>query len=214
MSDITTARVRGATRPKQSEGIDGPVGQLPGGELLVANAFPGKTESVRLGDVWSCQIATGSAYTNVATYPTTLANLALRNGEPGGGKSYIIDSIWFLSLTTIGALTNTTIIYQLQNAVALTDDPLQLITSPLGKTYGGRATRACAVTTMVANKWAAVAAATCGATATIGFGCVANIDGGIIVTPGMTLGINAVLGTAAGTSLMGLSWREEVLAPF
>lgn len=214
MGDILLGRVRGNARPSQGEGSDSAVGILAGGEVLFANALPFKTEGVRLGDVWTCQIATGSAFTNVAGMPTTRAELALYNGEPGGGKSYIIDSIWFLSLTSITALSNATLIYQVAAAAALADDTAQLINSPLGKVYGGRAKRAVAVTTMIANKWAMLGAGTNAATASIGFGVLAEVNGGIVLTPGMTLGVNAVVGTATGTSLMGISWREEVLQPF
>lgn len=45
-----------------------------------------------------------------------------------------------------------------------------------------------------------------------GTGCVANIEGGIILTPTATLGVNAVLGTATGTSLMGIAWHEVEMA--
>ncbi len=214
MTDVSTARVRSVTRPRYSDGIDAAVGIGSGGELITVNGLPSKTEGVRLQNVWSCQIATGSAFTNVAGMPTTRAELALYNGEPGGGASYIIDSIWFLSLTSITALSNASIIYQVASAAALTNDTAQLINSPIGSVYGGRALRAVAVTTLTANKWAVLASATNAATASIGFGAVAEVNGGIVVRPGMTLGVNAVVGTATGTSLMGFSWREEVLPPF
>lgn len=214
MAEAITGRVRANQRPQQGQGADSAMAILPGGEQLFANGLPLKTESARLGDLWSCQIATGSAFTNVANMPTTRAELALYNGEPGGGKSYIIDTVWFLSLTSITALSNATLIYQVASAAALTDDTAQLINSPLGKTYGGKAKRAVAVTTMTANKWAVLGCGTNAATASIGFGVFAEINGGIILTPGMTLGVNAVVGTATGTSLVGFSWREEVLQPY
>jgi hypothetical protein len=214
MAEAITGRVRANARPQNSQGVDSAFGALPGGEQLFANALPTKTESVRLGDCWTVQIATGSAFTPVAANPTTRAELALYNGESGGGKSYIIDSIWYYSITSQAALACCTIVYQVAQVAALTNDTAQLINSPLGKVYGGRALRAVAVTTMTANKWVAVAASASAATATIGFGCVANVDGGIIVTPGMTLGVNAVVGTGAGSALMGFSWREEILSPY
>lgn len=182
------------------------------GDTLIANSLPGRTELVRLGNSWDMQIPTGSAYTNVADMPTTRAELALYNGEPSTGLSYVIDQVWFISLTSITAAAGITLIAQLQAAVAaLTDNTAVLINSPLGKTYGGRAKRALAVTTMVANKWRALGAVQAGAAASIGLGLVANVDGGIIVPPGATLGLNAVAGTATGTSLIGVSWHEVQL---
>ena len=208
--NVLMGTVRGTTRTNYGEG-EQRLALVNGGEAVVVQGLPSKSEVVRLGNTWSCQIATGSAFTNVANMPTTRAELALYNGEPGNGKSYVIDSVWFLSLTSITALSNATIIYQVANAAALTDDANQLINSPLGRVYNGKAKRAVAVTTMTANKWAALAAGTNAATASIGFGVVAEVNGGIIVQPGMTLGVNAVVGTATGTSLMGIAWHEVQL---
>ena len=78
----------------------------------------------------------------------------------------------------------------------------------MGKVYNGKAKRAVAVTTMIANKWAALAAGTTSAAASIGHGLFADVQGRIILTPGMTLGLNVVVGTAVGTGLIGLAWHE------
>jgi len=60
-----------------------------------------------------------------------------------------------------------------------------------------------------ADKWAQASAGTTGgATATIGTGGVAEIAGSVIVKPGFTIGVNAVVGTATGTSLMGILFHE------
>ena len=207
---LVLGSVRGNSRPNYGEG-DERFGMARGGEMLVVNGLPHKAESVRLGNVWTVTIPTAAAFTNVNDMPMARAELAIYNGEPGNGKSYIIDSVWFLSLTSIGALSNATIIYQVAQVAALTDNAAILINSPIGANYGGRARRALGVTSMTANKWAVLASGTNAATASIGFGVVAEVHGGIIVPPGFTLGVNAVVGTAAGTSLLGLAWREEVL---
>jgi len=143
--------------------------------------------------------------------PTTLAVLALYNGELSGGKSYIIDQISFMCLTSITAASGISIIWQVGAPAALTDDTAQLINSASGMVYNGRAKRAINVTTMVANKWTVAASAQAGAVVSIGVGLLAEVNGGIIVRPGYTLGVNAVLGTATGTSLMGISWSEVEL---
>ncbi len=210
MSEITMeARVRGP-RAKYSQGIDVPVTITQGGELITTQGLPPKTEAVRLNDCWSMMIPTGSAFTGVAGMPTTRAELVLYNNEPGGGKSFIIDTVGFLSLTDITALSNATIIYQV-NGTSVTDEALVLINSPTGATYGGKAEKDLATTAFVANKWTPLAGAGNPATATLGFGFVAEVNGGIILRPGSALGVNAVCSSTTGTHLMSISWQEAVL---
>ncbi len=211
MADSNYGEVRGGTVPNYNEGSTSQQGINPRGETLVASGQLGRTELVRLGESWSCQIATGSAYTNVANMPTTRAELALYNGYGNGGPTLVIDTVWMFCLTSITAASGITLIYQVAAAAALTDDTAQLINSPLGLTYNGSVKRAVAVTTMTANKWAALNCLGAGAAVSIGVGCFAEVKGGIQVRPGLTLGLNAVVGTATGTSLIGVSWHEEIL---
>ena len=211
MADSSYGVVRRNAIPDYNDGSTSQMAITSRGDTLVANSLPFATEYVRLDSTWTCQIATGSAFTNVANMPTTLAEFVLYNGESSTGKSYIINSIWWLSLTSLTAASGVTIIYQVGAPAAPTDDTAQLINSPLGSTYGGSAKRSVSDTSMTANKWAAVAATPAGAAASIGLGVVADINGGIILKPGFSLGLNAVAGTAAGTSLMGVCWSELFL---
>lgn len=199
------------TAPETYSSGQSQVDQNPRGDLCVAPALLPKTELTRLANSWYTVIPTGSAFTNVAGMPTTRAELAIYNGYTDA-TNLIIDQIWFASLTSITAAANITIIYQVVQVAALTDNTAVLISSPLGKVYSGSVLKALAVTTMVANKWALVGAGTTGgAAASIGAGAVAEMAGGIIVKPGFTLGVNAVVGTAVGTSLMGILWHETKL---
>lgn len=209
MADPIYGVVRKDNPPAYNDGSTSQVGINPRGEVLTVAALPRKTELTRLGDSWSAVIPTGSAYTNVANMPTTRAELALYNGD--AVKSYVIDSVWMYCLTSITAASGITLIYQVGSPAVLTDNTAVLINSPLGLVYGGRAKRALAVTTMVADKWAALASLGSGAAVSIGVGCFADVGGGIILRPGYTLGLNAVVGTATGTSLIGVSWHEVEL---
>lgn len=212
MPDPIYGFVREASIPDYGAGATSQIAINDRGELLVAQALPPKAEIARLGRTWSCTIPTGSAYTNVADMPTTRAELALYNGYATTGPTLVIDSVWFISLTSVTAAAGVTLIYQVAGAAAaLTDNTAILINSPVGLTYGGLAKRALAVTTMTANKWAALASAPAGAAASIGLGVVAQVDGAIQVRPGATLGLNAVIGTATGTSLIGVAWHEVQL---
>lgn len=185
------------------------------GDLCVAQSLSPYAEGVRLGDTWQVGHATGSAFTNVATMPTTRAELVLYNGEPAlGGKSYVIESAAFVSLTSITAAASVSLIGQLVGSgTAPTDDTAQLITSMSGRpTYGGRARRAVANTAFaLANKWQVLASAGPSGTASIGFGVRAQIDGQIIIPPGGVFCLNAIVGTATGTSLIQVTWSERQL---
>lgn len=184
------------------------VDQNPRGDLCIAAALLPKTELTRLANTWYAVIPTASAFTNVAAMPTTRGELAIYNGNVDT-TNLVIDQIWFTSLTSITAAANITIVYQVAQVAALSNNTAILVSSPLGKVYSGAVTAALAVTTMTANKWALVGAGTTGgATASIGSGAVAEIGGSVIVKPGFTLAVNAVVGTAAGTSLMGILWHE------
>lgn len=212
MSDSIFGVVRRGSVPDYNDGSTSQIGINPRGELLVTQASPHETEYVRLGNTWTCQTATGSAFAPVAAMPTTLAVLALYNGNPNPGATLVIDAIWYMSLTSMAAASSATVIYQVSaSAAALTDDTAQLINSPIGKVYGGLTKRAINVTTMTANKWAVVGAGGASAAASIGYGVYCEINGGIQVRPGATLGVNAVAGTAVGTAVMGISWHEIYL---
>src|SRR5688500_9021624 len=102
--------VRGGSTPNYSDGDDSKLALNNRGDAIIAAGLPPRTEIVRLGKSWSCAIPTGSAYTNVADMPTTRGELALFNGD--SQRSYVIDSIWMLSLTSVTAASGATIIYQ------------------------------------------------------------------------------------------------------
>lgn len=209
MQNMFYGLVRGLARPNYTEG-DQRLGVNNGGEIVVAQGLPPKTELVRLGNSFNMMIPTASAFNHVANMPTTRAELALYNADPL--KSYVIDAAWYLALTSITAASGATLIYQVSGtAAALTDNAAVLINSPIGKVYNGRARRALAVTTMVADKWASLASIAAGAAASIGHGVYADVNGGIVVPPGATLGLNVVVGTAAGTALIGVAWHETIL---
>jgi hypothetical protein len=207
--------VRDTFRTNLSASVPGPGAIGVGGDWLIANSLPTKTEMSRQGQLWDVRIASASAFTHVAALPTTRAELLLYNGEPtSGGKVYVIDTIWSLAISSMAAAGSVALIAQFAPGIAApTDDTAQLITGRSGKTYGANAKRAVAQTTMTANKWTLLAMSQSGgsATAQIGLAALADVYGSYILRPGDTLGVNLVAGTAAGTSIMGISWYEVQL---
>jgi hypothetical protein len=178
----------------------------PRGDLCVAQALPPKSELARMqSGRWGVAIATASAFAPVAAWPTTLGNIVLYNGEPGGGKSYLIDTVWAVSITSLAAASSFSLLAQVSNVgvAAPTDDTAQLITSLTGSgAYGGRAKRAVANTAFaLTNKWDVLeVAGGLATTTTIGAGVKAEVYGGIILPPAACLAVNVVASTAAGTT--------------
>lgn len=210
MLSAILGRVIGKARPSYGDGSFSAY-MTPRGDLSIVQGLPPKADLARLGASWSAVIPTGSAFTPVAAMPTTRSELALYNGYTDT-TCLVIDGIWVYSLTSLAAATGFTVLYQVAQVAALTDNTAVLVNSPIGKTYGGSVLKALGTTTMTANKWATVASSGgISTTTTIGSGLYAPVDGGVIVKPGFTLGVNAVMSTAAGTALMGVAWHEVAL---
>lgn len=209
---------RSTTRNTYPANADMPVGGLNAGEQLSANAVMTEVAAVAMGQTWQCSIATGSAFTHVAAWPTTRAEIVFKNNYgASSGIGMYIRSIWYANVaTSIAAASNVTLLAQIvpSSATALTDDTAQLITSRSGKSgYGGSVTRAVANTSYaVASKWEVIGSVSSGgATATIGLGTSVPINGAFIVPPQALLCLNVVAGTAAGTASMGCVWDEMVI---
>jgi len=186
------------------------------GDVLLAQALPPKAELVRLGGTWTRTIPTGSAFTHVAAWPTTRAELVLQNGEPVDGKSYILDAAWAANVaTSIAAASAYTLLGQLlpSHATPVTDNANILATSRNGRPkYTGNARCAVANTTYgVASQWEVLAAAPAGPAASIGLAVHAELFGGWILPPGAIMLLNLVVGTAAGTASIGITWHEVQL---
>lgn len=217
------ARVVGGTPPSSlfPDGDTQPLRMSGRGDLRIAQSLPPYSELVRHGGSFAARIPLASAFTTVAAYPTTLSELLIFNGEPIGGKSYLIDQVSFGCQTTQAAATVVTIVGQivpnLAYAVVVVADNSAVLRTSLSGRHNNHNTNARLVMAntsyTVTNRWIDLAAVTSGgATATVGLGGVANVEGRIIVPPGAAFGCNIVVGTAAASSaVMGLVWHEVQL---
>lgn len=184
------------------------------GDLCVASALPPKTELARLGNTWTCAIATASAFTYVAGYPTTRAELVLFNGN--AEKSLVLESAFMYGITTMAAAQPITLVAQLAllGIAAPTDDTAQLIYSRSGvRQYPGQVKRAVANTAfMLANKWEVLGTSLVPApTTNLAASLFVEMGGGWIVPPGGAIGFAGIAGTAAGTAIIGATWSEVKL---
>ena len=211
--------IRGTTRAAFPEGEYEKLQLNAAGDVLLAQALPNRAELVRLGNTWSMRTAAASAYNYVATLPvTTLAVAMLYNGEPAGGKCYVIDNMWVTTIVSTTALTSISLLAQLVPAATMVAPTHSLtttiITSCSGKAnYGGYAKRAVNVATAFADLWEVVGVGTGAATANIGAGYYADLYGGWIVPPGAGFGMNVMTGTVQNAAgIIGCTWHEVQLA--
>ena len=187
------------------------------GDLRVVPALPPKAELVRLGCGWEARIATASAFTYVNALPTTRAEIMLYNGEPAGGKSYVVDSAWMFGITSMAAAQPIVLIAQLvpsSTMVAPTHSATTTILNSLsGKAnYSGYAKRAVAVTTCFTDLWSVVAQGLVPApTTNLAASVYGDLFGKYVVPPGAGFGLAGVAGTAAGTAIIGVAWYEVQL---
>lgn len=208
--------VRSTFTPNYGDGVDPLLAVNSRGDLSVAFGLSSLADIVRLGKTWQLSIATGNAFTHVAAWPTTRAELVLYNGEPTGGRSYVVESVWAANVaTSIAVASAYTILAQIvpSSSTAITDDAAQLITSRRGKAaYDGMAKKAVANTAYaVASKWEVLGSSGTPA-ASIGSATFVDTKGGLIVPPGGCLCLNLVTGTATGTASIGVVWTEAQLA--
>jgi len=206
-------------RRKVSEQYASGPGRLamnPRGDLSVAQGLPPAAELVRMGDSWAASIPTGSAFTHVAAWPTTRAELLVKNSEPAGGKSYVLEAVWAANVaTSIAAASAYTIVGQLvaQHVTDVTDNTAVLRQSLCGKSaYSGRARFAIANTAYgVASQWQVLGPSPTSAAASIGVAAYVDLRGLWIVPPDSIFLLNLVVGTATGTASIGLLWHEVEL---
>src|ERR1039458_2337942 len=186
------------------------------GDQIVAQGLPERSELVRMGASWGAQLPTGSAFTFVATWPTTRAELVLCNGEDKGGKTYMIDRCWIANITSMGAAQPISMLGQLAPAalaIATAANNTAILRQSLsGKVtnYAGRAMLALANTAFaVANQWFPLGNGPI-APMTTNLGCSveANVYGKYLVAPGAAFCLAGLAGTGAGRAICGIEWHE------
>lgn len=148
----------------------------------------------------------------VADMPTTAAAYALWNGEPAGGKSYVIDAISFHQASgTAGAGASLLAgVASAAQAAAVANGAGVVVKSASGSSLGTKATFGEAITLAGAPAWMTVGGNQEPTTAGVGSGQPLTMIAGLfIVPPGYCLGLN-ILAPVGTTSKFGISvmWHE------
>lgn len=213
-------RVRkAATVPAYSDGDERLAGMTPRGESLVAQAMPERAELSRLGAGFGAAIPTASAFTFVATPPTTRSELVLYNGEPAGGKTYVVERAWLANVTSQGAAQHYSLQAQIAPAsrgvAAPADDATVLRRNLSGRStdVGSNARLALADATFaVADQWFALGRGVSSPMTTNLGGCLeAPVCGRYLIPPGAAFLLAGIAGTAAGSAICGLEWCEVAM---
>lgn len=214
------SRVRGqASVPAYADLAEEMVGMNQRGEALVCPAVPERMELVRLGAGFSAQIPTASAFTFVAAWPTTRAELVLWNGESTGGKCYVIDRCWLTNITSQAAAQPYSLLAQVAPAslaiAAPTDNANVLRQNLLAKStaFNSNARLMLANTAFaLTNHWFTLGNGPISPmTTNLGASMEANVYGRYLIPPGGAFCLAGLAGTAAGTAICGIEWYEVLL---
>lgn len=217
MADLQfTATVRGATGLSNlGEGQQTELVANSRKELIVSQGLPELAGIVQLGDTWQVKLATGLAALTVL--PTTVAGISLYNGEPGTGKSYIIDSFGSYEGVVDATQSDITAIFAMMNTTPATiPTPTALtVRSTVGKTYGGRALVVTTLTVTDAG-WFAHGPTAAMAPAVAGANWKVNEvvrPGLYIIPPGGMFSVQAVKAAAAAAAqqFFFVRWHEALI---
>ncbi len=179
--------------------------------LFTSQKLPPYTDNVRRGTGWATMAT--AAVAGLVVRPSTTAAFEINNGYPGGGKSLVIDRLfWFnlVSTNVIEGFSGWAMVTQAKAAVATGSFA---VTSAYGnKVYAGPVIAA-ASTTVVANGWYPWGnAVSKGAGGVVPFGAISvDVLGRLIVPPQCSLCLHVVSSLVGDTFTQGASWFEEQL---
>jgi hypothetical protein len=186
------------------------------GSVILTDGLPNRTEQVRLGDSYQVMSA---AFTALTAVPTTTGIFGLWNGEPGNGRCYAIDSVAvFKILIDTTQIDDAALYVQLVRppVAALTDASITIQSMSGRYSYGGRARKAAAVTT-VSGRWDAVGTLPKCADALAGtaWQCLdVDLMGRYLVPPGGLFAFHVAEVTATASKWRGVIRWHEVQGPY
>ena len=182
------------------------------GGLHVAQSLPPMAELTRLGT--GASVISTAAAASVVVRPSTVALVTIYNGEPEGGKSYVIDRLFAHGLVTVANATAGlwAQINERDAAPIGADDLSAEIRGHTGQNkYKGNA-HVGVDETVVAEGWFPWGQSGVSVTVTVpGAQLVAEVMGRLIVPPRNALSVTVVSSNATGTFTAGASWNEVQL---
>ena len=191
-------------------------GQL---EQFVALGASPYGEIVRMGRAFVINDTTAVAA--VVAIPTTAIGFCIYNGEPDGGRSYVIDWVAAQNVVSTAVVCQAQIIANLgQVREAIPTNSAMVPKKLNGQGPGTGDTKVLSVlttvlpgTTGIAANWFPLGASgnKPGAAATPGYGMYAPVDGRIIVPPGRYYAVHVLANVVGETFVHWIAWHERQL---
>lgn len=201
---------------QRSPGDEEIVGLSEQGELLVANSIAPYEELTRAGRAF--QVHTTAAVAAVVAVPTTAHMLALYNGEPDGGWSYVIDYLWAQNVASTAVASQAQMLVLIGQVREATPTDAGL-TIPSLSGNGSKDTLARTIlnatalpsTTGTAANWFAFGQSTNkpGVAATPGYGMGVEVNGRFVIPPGRYFAVHVLANVVGETFLAGIMWHEK-----
>ena len=180
------------------------------GEQLTAQGLPSGTDYARAGKSWATMST--SAVAALVVRPSTTAAFEIFNGYAAGGKSLIIDRLFWFNLVTITLAEAASGWVAVTAAKAAVTTGSFVVRGSSGRSYGGPVI--CAASTTVIDSgwfpWANLVMARPVTAAITPMGvALADVAGRLIVPPQCSLCLHAVASVVGQTFTQGASWIEE-----
>lgn len=184
-----------------------------GGDFLVAQGLPERTEIVRMGYSFAAQIPAANAFTLLITIPTTLAEFSLQNASPT--KSYIIDRFWIKAVTSMASAGWLTPLSQLvKPGTTLVANNAAILRTNLAGSVNTDSAQICIASTAtgcLTDKWNHHQGVNVSPTTNIATCVEVLCYGRYIVPPSGSFNINVQESVSGGTGICGVEWHEVAL---
>ena len=179
-------------------------------ELLVAGGLPPYAEMVRKGNGYATMST--AAVAGLVVRPSTTAAFEIFNGYLAGGKSLVIDRLFWFNLVSTNVVEGFSGWACVTGTKAAVTSGGFVVRGASGKAYSGPVIAA-ASTTIVDSGWFPWGQAyTKGAGGVVPFGALTEkVEGRLIVPPQCSLCLHVVSSLVGETFTQGASWFEEQL---
>lgn len=178
------------------------------GEQFVAAGLPRGAELVRQAKAWATMST--SAVAGLVVRPTTTAAFEIFNGYATGGKSLIIDQLFWFNLVSTNVIESFSGWAAVTAAKAAVTSGSFVVRGSSGQGYGGPVIAAASTTVIDSGWFPWTNAFSKGAGGVVPHGAViAEVDGRLIVPPQCSLCLHVVSSLAGQTFTQGARWYEE-----